>query len=194
MKVKNKQTNEVVEATKNPDNTYTVQGNTLSKEDMGKAYMMVKVAPKKEDTSTEDLTVIHGDTDMGGDIGGLAGALAKCQGEFTSVKKGTEGHGYSYADIEAVLKTAMPITSKNGIAITQMNISKQVGSVSMIGVKTILMHSSGGYISSELLTPIEKTKMNSLIQMAGVNITYIRRYGIQSALGLATTDNDGRDD
>ena len=88
----------------------------------------------------------------------------------------------------------MPITSANGIAITQMNISKQVDNISYIGVKTLLIHSDGGYISSEIFTPIEKTKMNSLVQMAGVNITYLRRYGIQSALCLATTDNDGRDD
>ena len=74
-----------------------------------------------------------------------------------------------------------------------MNISKVSGEHLLVGVKTILMHSEGGYISSEIFVPATKTKMNSLVQMAGVNITYLRRYGIQSALGLATTDNDGSD-
>ena len=164
----------------------------LTKEEMAAKYVPIKDKPKVETVKPEN-TFISGQTDMGGDIGALAGALAKCQGEFTAVKKGTEGHGYNYADINAVLTTSSPITSKYGIAITQMNISSVSGDKVLTGVKTILMHSGGGYISSEVYMPTEKTKMNSMVQMAGVNITYLRRYGIQSALGLATTDNDGSD-
>lgn len=193
MKVMNKQTREIVEAIKNEDGTYNVKGETLTKEQMSAGYG--KAPEPKQETKAEDesITVISGDTDMGGDIGGLAEGLSKCQGEFNAVKKGTSGHGYNYADIEAVLATSSPITSKYGIAVTQMNISKLVGEHLLVGVKTVLMHSSGGYISSEIFVPAVKTKMNSLVQMAGVNITYLRRYGIQSALGLATTDNDGSD-
>lgn len=187
----NKTTREIVEATKNSDGTYTVKGETISKEDMSKTYG--KAPEEKKETQGNDLDVISGETDMGGDIGGLAGALAKCQGEFTGIKKGTQGHGYSYADIEAVLSATSPISAKHGIAVSQMNLSKVVGGNLLVGVKTILMHSGGGYITSEIFVPAMKTKMNSLIQMAGVNITYLRRYGIQSALGLATTDNDGSD-
>ncbi len=69
-----------------------------------------------------------------------------------------------------------------------------LGKTPLVGVKTTLIHEGGGYMSGEVYMPTVKTKMNSLVQMAGVNITYLRRYGIQSALGLATTDNDGRDD
>ena len=68
-----------------------------------------------------------------------------------------------------------------------------LGNTPLIGVKTILTHSGGGWISGEVYIPTMKTKMNSLVQMAGVSITYLRRYGIQSALGLSTTDNDGSD-
>lgn len=189
MKLINKQTKQIVDATKNDDGTYTVEGKTIPREEMSDKYGKAPEPKKKE----EAMELISGETDMGGDIGALAGALAKCQGEFTGVKKGTEGHGYSYADIEAVLKASSPITSKNGIAITQMNLSKVVGDNLLVGVKTIIMHKDGGYITSEIYVPAIKTKMNSLVQMAGVNITYLRRYGIQSALGLATTDNDGSD-
>jgi hypothetical protein len=178
------------------DSTYQIAGKEVSEEDFKSKFEVVPDAPKpKVESKTKQVaTIISGETDIGGNIGALAGALAKCQGEFTAVKKGTEGHGYSYADIEAVLSNSSPITSKYGIALSQMNISKTDGTVLLIGVKTILMHEDGGYISSEIFVPAMKTKMNSLVQMAGVNITYLRRYGIQSALGLATTDNDGRDD
>jgi hypothetical protein len=195
MNVKHIDSGKIYTAIKIGDNTYKIAGKEVSKEDFEKKFEVVAEQPKpKEVSKPKQLTIISGETDMGGDIGALAGALAKCQGEFTAVKKGTEGHGYSYADIEAVLRSSSPITSKNGISITQMNTSKTDGSTLLIGVKTILMHKDGGYISSEIFVPAQKTKMNSLVQMAGVNITYLRRYGIQSALGLATTDNDGRDD
>ena len=190
MKVKNKKTGVVIEATKNEDGSYTVEGISRSKEEMGVLYTPVKDTPKVE---AREQSIVQGQTEISGDIGALAGALAECQGKFTAVKKGTSGHGYNYADIAAVLSATSSITSKHGIAITQMNISSVSGDTVLTGVKTILMHSGGGYISSEIYMPTAKTKMNSLVQMAGVNITYLRRYGIQSALGLATTDNDGSD-
>ncbi len=193
LKVKNRQSGVVTEATKNEDGTYIVEGKTLSREDMSKTYIPIKDKPKEEVVDASN--VISGEFVIEGDIGKLAGALSKCQGEFSSVKKNSSANGmYNYADIEAVLKASMPITSKQGLSITQMNISKQVGKTTLVGVKTILMHEGGGYISSDIFLPTEKTKMNTLVQMAGVTSTYLRRYGIQSALGLATTDNDGRDD
>jgi len=191
MKVKNKTTGAVVEATKIDDNTYEVEGKKVPKADMTKTYEIVKSVPKP--VAKKEPLVVDSVSEIGGDIGGLAGALAKCQGEFNAVKKGSQGHGYSYADIAAVLEASSVITSKYGVAIIQMNLSKVVDDALLIGVKTILAHSSGGYVSSEIYVPAIKTKMNSLVQMAGVNITYLRRYGIQSALGLATTDNDGSD-
>ena len=155
---------------------------------MTATYVPIKESVK---VAKPDDNFVHGATDMGGDIGGLAGALALCQGEFTAVKKGTAAHGYDFANLTDVIKTSSPITSKHGIAVSQMNISSISGETALVGVKTILMHSSGGYISSEIYIPAVKTKMNTLVQMAGVNVSYLRRYGLQSALGLSTTDNDG---
>ena len=189
MRVKNRQTEAVVEATKISDTTYRVEGKEVSKEDMAKLYVPVKEVSKPK--QSQELQVVDSESDMGGDIGALAGALAKCQGEFTGVKKGTSGHGYDYADLEAVIASSSPITSKNGIAVSQLNTSKLVGDILLVGVKTILMHSKGGYIMSSIYVPAVKTKMNSLVQMSGLNISYLRRYGLQSALGLATTDSDG---
>ena len=153
-----------------------------------------KLATTPERVVVQVNEVVIENSSIGGDIGALAEALSRCQGEFTSVHKGSSAHSYNYADIEAVLKASTPITSKHGISIVQLNVSKMIGSTPLVGVKTVICHSAGGYMSGEVYIPTVKTKMNSLVQMAGVNITYLRRYGIQSALGLSTTDNDGRDD
>jgi len=188
MKVKEKSTGNIYEAIKQPDNSYIVNGNTYPRESMAELFEAIK-EPKQ--VSNSDVTIISGETEMGGDIGALAGALAKCQGEFVAVKKGTEAYNYSYADIAAVLKESSKVTSKYGISVTQVNLSKIVDSVLLTGVKTILLHSGGGYITGEVWMPTDKTKSNTLVQMFGVNCTYLRRYGLQSALGLATTDSDG---
>ena len=194
MRVRIKATGVATDAEKQTDGSYIVDGVSYTREKMSELFEPIKEVKKIEKVQSEP-QIISGETEIGGDIGGLAGALAKCQGEFTAVHKGKEGGGgkYNYADINAVLMTSSPITSKYGVAITQMNISLISGDKVLTGVKTILMHQDGGYITSEIYMPTEKTKLNSIVQMAGVNITYLRRYGIQSALGLATTDNDGSD-
>ena len=152
-----------------------------------------ELANRPEKTVVQVNEVVIENSSIGGDIGALAEALSKCQGEFTSVKKGASGHGYNYADLQSVLESAYPITSKHGISIIQLNVSKMLGNTPLVGVKTVICHTNGGYMSGEVYMPTVKTKMNSLVQMAGVSITYLRRYGIQSALGLSTTDSDGAD-
>ncbi len=151
---------------------------------------------KARPTNTIEVEVVKeitvSNSDIGGDnLGALFGALAKCQSEFTSVKKGSSAHSYNYADIQAVIEATSQITSKNNISVVQMNVSKIIGKTIFVGVKTILGHKDGGWISSEVYIPVMKTKMNTIVQMAGVTITYLRRYGLQSALGLSTTDSDG---
>lgn len=148
--------------------------------------------PVKIETVTEVHEVTISNSEMGGEnLGDLFGALATAQGKFKSVVKGSEAHAYNYADIEAVLEATAPITSELGLSIVQMNVSKVIGKTVFVGVKTILGHKSGGWVSGEVYAPAMKTKMNTVVQVAGMNITYLRRYGIQSALGLSTTDNDG---
>ena len=152
----------------------------------------LKDRPVKIETITETKEVTITNSEQGGaNLGDLFGALAEAQGEFKSVHKGVEAHAYNYADIEAVLEACTPITSEHGLSIVQMNVSKVIGKTVFIGVKTILGHKGGGWISGEVYIPTTKTKMNTVVQVAGMNITYLRRYGVQSALGLSTTDNDG---
>ncbi len=157
------------------------------------AELQTTLAERPERLVVQVNEVVVENSGQGGDIGALAGALAIAQGQFTSVVKGASGHGYDYANLESVLAATTPITSKLGLSVVQMNVSKMLGNTPLIGVKTILVHSGGGWISGEVYIPTMKTKMNSLVQMAGVSITYLRRYGIQSAYGLSTTDNDGSD-
>ena len=189
MKLQNRQTKEIVEATKNDDGTYDVEGKTVKAEDMGRLYMK----PKEEETSNVDVSglVVESYSTQSNELNELGKALALCQGEFEAVKKGTKAFNYNYADLEAVLAASREITSKHGLSIVQINLSKAIGDNLLVGVKTMLLHESGQWIAGDIYVPAQKSKSNTLVQMAGVNITYCRRYGIQSILGLATTDTDG---
>ena len=125
-------------------------------------------------------------------IGEIAKALVKCQKEFKAVGKNSQGYSYNYADLTSILEYAQPIYTKHGLAITQHNVSKMFGKTVVAGVKTMLLHESGEWMASEMYAPVTSTKQNSLQQNIGITVTYFRRYGIQSVLGLSTEDNDGK--
>jgi len=162
------------------------------KEQAEDAQAELKARPRIEVETYKEITVTN--SEIGTEnMGGLFDALAKVQSELRATKKGASGHGYNYSDLESVIDNYSPLTSKNHLSVVQVNVSKIVGKTVFTGVKTILGHKDGGWISGEIYVPIAKTKMNSLVQMAGVSISYLRRYGVQSILGMASTDNDGSD-
>ena len=57
----------------------------------------------------------------------------------------------------------------------------------LAGVETIIMHESGEFISGEFLLKCSKNDPQGM----GSAITYARRYGLQSACGIPSEDDDG---
>lgn len=118
-------------------------------------------------------------------------ALSAFQQEVPVIHKGTEGYGYSYADLATILETIEPLLAKHGLGFTQPLDGKSV--------KTILFHiESGDTIESSIDIPQDVTlaKMNQF-QVLGSAITYLRRYSLASMLGLVTdkdTDASGVED
>lgn len=189
LKVKNINTNVVCEAVKNEDSTYTVEGKTLSREDMAKSYRAVKEEVKKPEIKAE-LEIVENSW-QSEDLGNIALALSKAQGEFLSVSKSTEAYNYKYATLADTIEMVRPILSKHEIALTQLTVSKMYGDILLSGIKSMLIHSSGEWISSECYLPATATKSNNIAQVQGSWGSYIRRYSIMSMLNLATEDKDG---
>jgi ERF superfamily len=119
----------------------------------------------------------------------LCKALAAFQQEVPIIHKDTQGYGYTYADLPAILKEINPLMAKHGLGFTQTFDSLQ-GSASLV---TTLFHSeSGESIRSELVIPqnVQLKGMNDF-QVLGSAITYLRRYALSAILGLVTDkDND----
>ena len=119
----------------------------------------------------------------------LATALCLAQGEIGgAVKNNTNPHFDSaFADLESVIKVIKPAFLKHGLSFVQLPITSEGGKG--IGVSTMLMHSSGQWIEGEYLLPLEKVTP----QGAGAAITYARRYGLVSLVGIPQVDLDAED-
>lgn len=120
-------------------------------------------------------------------IGKLAEALAKAQGEMENAAKDKDNPFFksSYADLASVWDACREPLSKNGLAVTQ--------SLNVLEGRTVLtsllMHSSGEWISSEM--PIVPVKNDP--QGIGSAITYFRRFALSALVGVAAAevDDDG---
>ena len=115
----------------------------------------------------------------------LATALNKFQAECSGAKKDADNpfFGSKYANLEAVINCAKSALDNNGLAVSQFPIMDQ----GYCGVETILMHSSGEWISNTLLLACKKQDPQAM----GSAITYARRYAQQSVLGIPSEDDDG---
>lgn len=119
----------------------------------------------------------------------LATALGKAQSEMPFAKMDSTNPFFKskYADLGSVIATAKPVLARNNLSISQ-NIE---GANGMVGVTTIIMHSSGEWLESSVFLPI-KEGGKSLAQDAGSTITYLRRYTYAAILGMyADEDTDG---
>jgi len=122
---------------------------------------------------------------MSDTIAQLAEALSKAQGQIDdATKTGINPHFRSkYADLAAVRSVIREPLAVNDIAIIQLPRSLD----GEVEVETMLLHKSGEFISETLRLPVGKWDAHGI----GSGITYARRYGLMSILGIAADDDDG---
>lgn len=118
-------------------------------------------------------------------INELAAALAKAQGQIEGAKKDSANPFFksTYADLASVWDACRSQLSSNGLSVTQCPEESDSG----ISVETMLMHSSGQWISSRYSMPVSKVDA----QAVGSAITYARRYALAAIVGIAPEDDDG---
>lgn len=121
-------------------------------------------------------------------IGQLSLALSRLQGEIQNVSKDKKGHGYMYAELSAVLDVVRPLCAKHELSITQLCGSENNGDY--ITVETVLLHSSGEWLSGTISLPVTVSKMMTPAQAVGSCISYGRRYSLAALVGIAQADND----
>ena len=120
-------------------------------------------------------------------INEIAEALAAAQGEIQNPGKSAENPFFKskYADLAEVLSVVRPAFSNHGLSVVQMPYSSDDGA---IGVTTMISHKSGQWMQGSLELPLQVAK--NVNQDAGSAITYMRRYALAAAAGVAQEDLD----
>lgn len=118
------------------------------------------------------------------EIGTLADAIVACQGDLQNVTSDAENPHFRnrYASLPHILDTVRPVLRKHGLAVIQLPTNEDA----RVGVRTILMHKSGQFLSSSYTVPTTRADP----QQAGSAITYCRRYSLAAVLGIGQEDDD----
>ena len=120
------------------------------------------------------------------DIKELALALSKTQALLKGALKDSNNPFFKskYADLASVWEACREPLAANGLSVVQMPCNDTPDSVAL---ETILMHTSGQWISSVFSMPVSKHDA----QAVGSAITYARRYALAAVVGIAPEDDDG---
>jgi len=90
-----------------------------------------------------------------------------------------------YADLASVVEAIREAFAANGLSYTQ---AIEPSEKDEVRVETILLHSSGEWLSAGVLAlPVSKHDAQGF----GSALTYARRYGLSAAVGVAPEDDDG---
>ena len=129
-------------------------------------------------------------------IGAIAAALAKAQAEITNPEKSLAGHNpapsrgegersFRYAPLSSGLEIVRKSLGRHEIATVQTTaIDRESG---LIRLTTVLAHSSGEWVSSDWpVCPVSET---AVPQRMGAALTYARRYGLFTLVGIAGEDD-----
>lgn len=121
------------------------------------------------------------------EINELAQALNKAQAEMGGAVTDANNPFFKskYADLGSIIKVIKPPFANNGLSYSQFPITEE----SRIGVETVIMHSSGQFISNEFTMNVPKADPQS----AGGVISYCRRYALQAVCGVPAVDSDAED-
>jgi hypothetical protein len=118
----------------------------------------------------------------------LPKALAEFQSAHYAAGKDGKGNYGTYTTLAGALAAVQPATA---YGLSHAQTLQPINDEFMI-LRTLLMHTSGESISSDLPIPIryEGGRVSPMQAMGGA-ITYARRYGLLAIYGLAGDDDDG---
>lgn len=113
-------------------------------------------------------------------------AISRAKSEITPVVKNATGHNSKrYADFSAIARAIDPILSRHGLSYRFKTTQPD-----KINVTCILSHEEGHSEETMLSAPSDTSGNKNAIQAIGSTLTYLQRYSLIAALGLAVADDD----
>lgn len=104
--------------------------------------------------------------------------------DFTSAKGRTH---YRHATLGGIIQKITPHLSRHGLSVSWSTDQRPDGSVA---VTCHVTHERGHSEQVQLVAPPDNSGNKNSIQQIGSTVSYLQRYTLQSALGLATADQD----
>jgi len=122
-------------------------------------------------------------------IDALGTALATAQAAITPAKKDSENPHFrsKYADLASIWDACRAALTTAGLSVIQSPRLRVDGETWCVDLETLLMHTSGQFITDTLTLPIA----TPTAQAIGSAITYGRRYALAAFVGVAPDDDDG---
>jgi hypothetical protein len=116
-------------------------------------------------------------------------AISNAKAEIKPVIRNAKGHNDKrYADFAAIASAVDPIITKFGLSYRF-----KTSQTDRISVTCVLSHKEGHFEETTLAGPPDTSGSKNAIQAIGSTLTYLQRYSLTQALGLAAThDDDGR--
>lgn len=127
---------------------------------------------------------------LSNEIDKLAAALNAAQAEIKAARMDAVNPFLKnkYATLNSVMDAIKPAMAAHGLSMVQLPTSKD----GEIGLQTVIIHSSGQYISDAFYMPVGTEKGKSPAQVMGSILSYMRRYAASAAFGVvADEDTDG---
>ena len=116
--------------------------------------------------------------------GNLASALIEFHKSCPTITEDANGNWGKFADLPGILTTIGPALRQHGLTVIQLPADTASGP----GLMTMLLHTSGEYVSRTTPLEIQRTAPNNkvlnAVQEWGKAVTYQRRYGLQAVLGM----------
>lgn len=113
-------------------------------------------------------------------------AVANAKANIKPVVRSTPGHNSKrYADFATIARAVDPVLSQFGLS---YRFRSEAGE--KINVTCILSHKLGHSEETTLSGPPDKTGNKNDIQAIGSTLTYLQRYSLVQALGLAASNDD----
>lgn len=114
-------------------------------------------------------------------------AIAEAKANMPPIVKNREGHnGKRYADFSAIAKAIDPVVTAAGLSYRFRSRQDE----KTIHVACVLSHRSGHFEENTLAGPADSSGSKNAIQAIGSTLSYLQRYSLIQALGLAVSEDD----
>lgn len=114
-------------------------------------------------------------------------AIAAAKASIPPIMKNREGHqSKRYADFSAIARVVDPVLSQHGLSYRFRTDQDEKSII----VTCVISHRDGHFEETTLRGPADTSGSKNAIQAIGSSLSYLMRYSLVQALGLAITEDD----